>query len=115
MGRMLTATFTALAILAGATMPAAAGGFHDGPGQQHWRADAPRGHGTGNIDRRQPMRACDPREALHRAKWMGIRHARVVDVDRRTVTIYGHARHGRVNVNFANRPGCPAVMGWSYR
>ena len=52
---------------------------------------------------------CDPWLAQEKASRMGLRRARVVDVDRRTVTVVGRDRHGRDRIVFANDRGCPVI------
>ena len=42
---------------------------------------------------------------------MGLRRARVVDVDRRTITVAGRQYGDRVAVTFARAPRCP-IMRW---
>lgn len=52
---------------------------------------------------------CTPERALRKAERMGIRRARVVDVDRRTIDVRGRDRYGeRVYVTFGRRDrSCP--------
>lgn len=52
---------------------------------------------------------CQPWLAEEKARHMGLRRARVVDIDRRTVTVIGRDRHGRDRVVFANDRGCPVI------
>jgi hypothetical protein len=52
---------------------------------------------------------CSPGLAEAKARDMGLRRARVVDVDRRTVTVVGRDRHGRDRIVFANDRGCPVI------
>ena len=60
-----------------------------------------RGHGRGGR--------CSPGLAEEKARHMGLRRARVVDIDRRTVTGGGRDRHGRDRIVFANDRGCPVI------
>ena len=67
----------------------------------------------GDYDRRgyyeAEYRGCTPDRALRKAERMGIRRARVVDVDRRSIEIRGRDRDGeRVYVTFGRRDrSCP--------
>jgi hypothetical protein len=65
------------------------------------RWDGPRHHQRGGR--------CSPRLAEEKARHMGLRRARVVDVDRRTVTVVGRDRRGRDRIVFANDRGCPVI------
>ena len=56
--------------------------------------------------RRPFMRTCSPGEALEKAWRIGLRHPRVVDVDRHTIDVVGR-RHGeRVRMTFARQGNC---------
>ncbi|WP_137130265.1 hypothetical protein [Rhizobium sp. FY34] len=52
---------------------------------------------------------CSPRLAEDKAARMGIRRARVVDVNRRVVVVAGFDRGGRDRAVFANLRGCPLI------
>ncbi|WP_083347262.1 hypothetical protein [Rhizobium sp. LCM 4573] len=52
---------------------------------------------------------CSPRLAVEKARYMGLRRARVVGADRRVVVVSGFDRRGRDRVIFANRRGCPLI------
>ncbi len=54
-------------------------------------------------------RECTPGRALDKAERMGIRRARVVDVDRRTIDVAGRKFGNRVVVTFAKAPHCPVI------
>ncbi len=59
---------------------------------------------------RPVMRGCTEGRALNKAERMGIRRARIVDVDRRTIEVRGRARDGeRVYVTFSRQRGCPVL------
>jgi hypothetical protein len=66
-----------------------------------------------DYDRRyyrdRAYRRCTPERALFKAERMGIRRARVADVDRRTITIRGRSHGDRVFVTFARAPHCPVI------
>ena len=61
------------------------------------------------YDRRDWRRTCSPGEALHKARRIGLRNARVVDVDRRTIDVVGRSRGDRVRVTFARTGNCRIV------
>ncbi|GAA4117679.1 hypothetical protein ACFFTN_09165 [Aminobacter aganoensis] len=54
-------------------------------------------------------RRCTPDRALDKADRMGLRRARVVDVNRRTITVSGRKYGERVAISFARAPNCPVV------
>ena len=86
------------------------GGRHDSAGVGVYLGDADRVHYR--RDRYQGHhRVCTPGRALDKAERIGLRHARVVDVDRRTIEVRGHKRGHRVNVTFGRSPNCP-IVGW---
>lgn len=82
------------------------GGDRGGP-----RAGVYIGDGRDRGDYRREYRrvGCSPDRALDKAERMGLRRARVVDVDRRTIEVSGRQYGDRVRVTFANAPGCPIV------
>ncbi|SIQ23364.1 hypothetical protein SAMN05880590_102712 [Rhizobium sp. RU35A] len=67
------------------------------------RWDGPRHH------RPPPREGCSPWFAQEKASRMGLRRARVVDVNRRVVVVAGFDRGGRDRVVFANVRGCPVI------
>ncbi len=71
------------------------GGHHGGPG---WHGGPRYGRGV-----------CAPGHALQKARGMGIRNARIVDVNHRVVRVAGRDRGGHVRAVFANDRGCPVV------
>jgi hypothetical protein len=83
-------------------------GVYVGSGNAY-RVDRGR-HGRWDNGRRWGQdRFCTPGRALYKAGRLGLRHARVVDVDRRTIDVAGR-RHGhRVVMTFAKAPHCPVV------
>ncbi|WP_137933376.1 hypothetical protein [Mesorhizobium comanense] len=61
-------------------------------------------------DRRDDWRrGCSPDRALDKAERMGLRRARIVDVNRRVVKVVGRQYGDRVVVVFANERGCPII------
>jgi hypothetical protein len=61
---------------------------------------------------RPVMRGCSEGRALNKAARMGIRRARIVDADQRTIEVRGRARDGeRIYVTFSRQRGCP-VLGY---
>ena len=64
--------------------------------------------GSDHYDyRRRPfMRTCSPGDALEKAWRIGLRHARVVDVDRHTIDVVGRSHGERIRVTFARQGYC---------
>lgn len=83
------------------------GGHHGGPGWNGGHNGGPGWHGGPRDGRHGGY--CAPGHALRKANWMGIRHARVVDVNFRTVRVDGRKRGQLVRAVFANDRGCPVV------
>lgn len=54
-------------------------------------------------------RACSPDRAMDKAERMGLRRARIVDVNRRSITVSGRKYGERVAITFARAPNCPVV------
>lgn len=55
-------------------------------------------------------RRCTPEQAAYKARRMGLRRARVVDIDRRTITVRARGDFGgRRIVVFGRAPNCPVV------
>jgi hypothetical protein len=54
-------------------------------------------------------RSCSPERAVNKAERMGLRRARIVDVNRRTVKVAGRQYGDRVVIVFANERGCPVI------
>lgn len=69
------------------------------------RVDYRHGH---RYDRRDERR-CSPHRALNKAERYGVRRARVVDVDRRTITVVGRKWGERVRMTFSRAPNCPII------
>lgn len=110
-----TATLSAMIALGAlAAIPATAqadnlyvqGGGRHGPsvgwefgdsGRDYWRHD------------RRGVRGCSFDRALDKADRMGIRRARVVNEDRRTISVAGRKWDRRIVVTFARAPGCPVL------
>lgn len=74
-----------------------------------WRDDPRGGHGPRHHHHRPPREGCAPWLAQDKAARMGLRRARVVDVNRRVVVVAGFDRHGRDRLVFANLRGCPLL------
>jgi hypothetical protein len=77
-------------------------------GRDDWRGGR---RGDWGHERRHERRGdiCVPGLALEKARYMGIRHARIVDVDRRTVQVRGF-KYGRPSgAVFANDRHCPLI------
>jgi len=92
------------------------GGGHHGPNVGVWFGDS--GHSyrgdrrwdDRRDDRRwEHRRGCSAERALNKAERMGIRRARIVDIDRNSIDIRGRKYGERVRVSFARAPGCPLI------
>ena len=88
------------------------GGGHHGPSVGVWFGD--NGHSYRRHDRwdrrwEQPRRGCSAGHALNKAERMGLRRARVVDVDRRSIEVRGRKFGERRTIEFARVPGCPII------
>ena len=58
---------------------------------------------------RRHFRACTPNRAMNKAERYGVRRVRVVDVDRRTITVSGRKWGERVRMTFGRSAHCPVV------
>ena len=58
---------------------------------------------------RDDYRACSPDRAVSKARRMGLRDARVVDVGRRSITVRGRSYGDRVRITFGRSPTCPVI------
>jgi hypothetical protein len=93
------------------TLPVAAqaDGYYFSRGSEHAdRSSQFRQRHDRNYDRRN-RRACSERMAVEKARDMGIRHARVGRVGRRTIEVTGQRWNRRVAVRFTRAPGCPVA------
>ncbi|MCW4116834.1 hypothetical protein NPA31_017890 [Aurantimonas sp. MSK8Z-1] len=61
------------------------------------------------YDRYLDRMSCSPREALRKADYMGMHRQRLVDQDRRSVTVGGVRRGRYAEIRFAQRGGCPVI------
>lgn len=52
---------------------------------------------------------CTPDRALWKAERMGVRRARIEDVNRHSITVRGRSRGERIWVTFARAPHCPII------
>jgi len=82
------------------------GGYHGGG--SGWHGGHPGGPGW-HGGPRYGRGVCAPGHALQKARGMGIRHARIVDVNHRVVRVDGRDRGGFVRAVFANDRGCPVI------
>lgn len=80
--------------------------FHGGG--QRWQPQPPR-HWQPRPWEHRWERDCSPRRAVDKAERMGMRWARVVDSNRRTITVAGRKFDRRMAVTFAKAPNCPVV------
>lgn len=86
------------------------GGGHPGPHVGIWFGDS--GHSyrrPHHPDYGWHRPGCHPHQAVGKASRMGVRGARVIDVDRRAIRVAGHRYRDRVMVTFARAPGCPVI------
>jgi hypothetical protein len=60
-------------------------------------------------DWRHGRRECSPGEALNKAERMGLRRVRIVDTDRRSITVAGRAGGHREFVTFGRWGRCPVI------
>jgi hypothetical protein len=102
------AALIALTGFSAAPTVAAASGPEFGIQVQYRESDRHRHHHRpGHRPDRRP--GCSPWYAQEKARRMGLRRARVVDVSRRAVVVSGFDRRGRDRIIFANRRGCPVI------
>ncbi|MBU0585440.1 MAG: hypothetical protein KKB66_01025 [Alphaproteobacteria bacterium] len=101
-----------------AAMPAAAqadglylnfGGSHRDAGVGIYVGGRDGAHYRHNRYDRRDYRACTPHRAVNKAERMGVRRARVVDVDRRTIEVAGRKHGRRVHLTFGRAGHCPIV------
>jgi hypothetical protein len=83
-------------------------GIHVGDNDRRWHRQDRRDRWERRHVRRQQ---CTANRALNKAERMGLRRARVVDIDRRSITVKGRKWGDRVKVDFGRAPNCP-VIGW---
>ncbi|MFC3164534.1 hypothetical protein [Ciceribacter thiooxidans] len=80
------------------------------PGERYgWRDSRDRyerHHRHDRYERRQ-YRPCNPRRAVEKARWNGLRHAHVRRVTQRSVVVSGYRYGERDRMVFANVRGCP--------
>jgi len=88
------------------------GGGH-GPVVGAWSGD---GYSYRRHDRREHRdhrwnhrRGCSAEQALNKAERMGLRRARIADIDRNSIDVRGRKYGERVRVSFARAPGCPLL------
>ena len=116
--RILKTTALSAMIAAGALSAVTAGAqaeglylnFGDGARAGFHFGDEGRRHG----DRWREQgwrRGCSAERALDKADRMGLHRVRIVDEDRRTITVAGRQYGDRVTVTFGRGPHCP-VLGY---
>jgi len=57
----------------------------------------------------RPVYACSPVQAVQKARWAGVRYARVTNVTPRRVVVSGRNYRGWHQMVFANVRGCPLI------
>ncbi len=77
--------------------------------ERDWRDD--RRHDRNEWRERRDRRAerCSPDRALWKAERMGVRRARIEDVNRHSITVRGRSRGERIWVTFGRSPSCPII------
>lgn len=78
-------------------------------GDDGYRRDHRRDERRDDERRNEWRRGCSPDRALDKAERMGLRRARIVDVNRNTVKVMGRQDGDRVVIVFANERGCPII------
>ncbi|MEW9804662.1 hypothetical protein [Mesorhizobium marinum] len=73
------------------------------------RVDYRRDYRYDRRHERREYRRCTPDRALDKAERYGVRRARVIDVDRRTITVAGRKWGDRIRMTFARAPNCPII------
>lgn len=54
-------------------------------------------------------RSCTSREAVRKARRMGLHHPRVIRESRRVIRVAGHHHRHRASIVFARAPHCPVI------
>jgi len=102
---MIAALAMTLGAFAAAT-PAQAGNFGSGHVNQNWQ------HGK-TMSGRHTGRVCSPREAVFKARHLGMRGADVQRIDNRTIVVAGRHRGNQARIVFARfSPRCDIVRAW---
>ncbi|OHV23484.1 hypothetical protein B5K08_16095 [Rhizobium leguminosarum bv. trifolii] len=57
----------------------------------------------------RPIRGCSPMRAVHKARYLGLRDARITRMSPRVVVVAGRDRRGWDRITFANVRGCPLI------
>ena len=108
-------TVSALVGLSGLTLaPMAAqagngGGIYLQFGDRHGSGFGLRFGDTGRPHRDWRRSECTPGEALDKAERMGLRRVRIVDTDRRSITVAGRAYGQREFITFGRWGHCPVI------
>lgn len=55
------------------------------------------------------FRRCTPERAAYKARRLGLNRARVIDVNRRTITVSGRAHGDRLQIVFGRAANCPVL------
>lgn len=112
---LLAATLLGLGAAAAVPFAAQADSYYFSRGGDHgdrWSHRSER-HGDWRRDRHSDWRRgrsdCSARDAIRKARAMGLDRARVARMGRRTVTVAGQRWHRPVMVQFARERGCPTI------
>ncbi|MBD3838005.1 hypothetical protein [Brevundimonas sp.] len=77
------------------------------PGERHGWRDRHERHDRYERHERRQYRPCNPARAVEKARWNGLRHARVRRVTQHSVVVSGYRYGERDRMVFANVRGCP--------
>lgn len=73
-----------------------------------YRDDYPRHHRR-HHSRPHLERGCTPREAVYKARRMGLHRAHVVSESRSAIRVVGHRYRDHASIVFARAPNCPVI------
>jgi hypothetical protein len=57
----------------------------------------------------RPVHGCSPVQAVQKARWAGLRNARVTNITPRRVVVSGRSYRAWEQMSFANVRGCPVL------
>ncbi|MBW9115403.1 hypothetical protein JNB88_17305 [Rhizobium cauense] len=66
-------------------------------------------HGPAANAPYRPVQGCSPVQAVQKARWTGLRAARVTNVTPRRIVVSGRNYRGWDQIAFANVRGCPLI------
>ncbi|MDM9628750.1 hypothetical protein QTL95_22915 [Rhizobium sp. S152] len=62
-----------------------------------------------DVQYHRPVHGCSPVQAVRKARWSGMRNARITNITPRRVVVSGRDRYGWNRMVFANVRGCPLI------